>query len=350
MDNFASLYSIKKDNTRLVLEAIARSSSITKLEISEETSLSLMTVGKITSSLVEKGLIVHEKNISQKAGRRAEVYKVRHDWLIPMFEISSRVFKFYITDLKGKVIDKITYKSSNDPQYISNEFVSFLKKTLELLRERYKNKKALGIGVSIAGVYDAENDCIRSSMLNELASIKLMGNITKLFKNKNIVIENSNRLCAAGIIESLEDYKNITVSCLSLGDTIECTTCERGVYLSGSGNLAGRLGDIPYSPGVTYANFIKEAKDPDFVTDPALDLLKIAAVAYAPDVIYLCSDKFSFTPGAIKRLGSSLNTSMIWPKNPPELRYVHSTELESLSAIISRVIGNWLDDALKKDT
>ena len=66
MDNFASLYSIKKDNTRLVLEAIARSGSITKLDISEQTALSLMTVGKITSTLVETGIIVHEKNMSQK--------------------------------------------------------------------------------------------------------------------------------------------------------------------------------------------------------------------------------------------------------------------------------------------
>lgn len=349
MDNTASLYAIKKDNTRLVLEAIARKSSTTKLEISEETGLSLMTVGKIVSILVNTGIVVHEKNISQKAGRRAEVYRVRHDWLIPMFEISSRVFKFYITDLKGKVVDKITYRSSNDPQYISNEFVSFMKRTLELLRESYKNKKALGIGVSIAGVYDKETDTIRSSMLSELSSIKLMSNITKLFKNKNVVIENANRLCAAGIIEGIENYKDMTVSCLSIGDTIECTTCDHGVYLAGSGNLAGRLGDIPYSPGVTYANFIKNTYEPDFVQDPVLDLLRVVSVAYDPDIIYLCSDKFSFTPHTIKRLESALKTSMIWPSSSPELKYVHSTELESLDAVISRVIGMWLDETLKKN-
>ncbi len=350
MDNTTPLYSIKKDNTRLVLEAIARTSSTTKLEISEETGLSLMTVGKIVSILTTAGIVVHEKKISQKAGRRAEVYRVRHDWLIPMFEVSSRVFKFYITDLKGKVVDKMTYRTTSDPQYISNEFVSFMKRTLELLRESYKNKKALGIGVSVAGVYDKESDTIRSSMLSELSSIKLMSNITKLFRNKNVVIENANRLCAAGIIEGLESYKDRTISCLSVGDTIECTTCDHGVYLSGSGNLAGRLGDIPYSPGVTYANFIKDTYEPDFVQDSILDLLRIVSVAYDPDTIYLCSDKFSFTPPTIQRLESALKTSMIWPKKSPELKYVHSTELESLSAVISRVIENWLDETLKKST
>ncbi len=38
-----TLKSIKRENARKVLDAIARKSCITKLEISEETNLSLMT-------------------------------------------------------------------------------------------------------------------------------------------------------------------------------------------------------------------------------------------------------------------------------------------------------------------
>ena len=341
-----SLHSIKRENTLAVLEAIARKKHTTKLELSEETGLSLMTIGKIISILGANGIITHGKNVAQKAGRRAEVFSIRHDWLIPMFEISSHVFKFYITDLEGQVLDKVVCRVSNEPQYIANEFVVFMKKTLNLLQSGYKNKKALGIGVSVAGIYDKENDCIRSSMMPELSSIKLMHNINKLFKNKNIIIENANRLCAAGIIEGLREYKSKTITCLTVSDTIECTTCDKGTYITGNKNLAGRLGDIPYAQGVTYANFIRNAVDSSFVEDPALDLLKIAAVAYSPDIIYLCSDKFSFVPAAIKRIESSLHSSMIWPDTPPELKYVHSTELESLSAIISRVIEKWLDEIL----
>ena len=343
-----SLHSIKRENTRAILEAVARKKHITKLEISEATGLSLMTVGKIISVLGANGIILHSKNVRQKAGRRAEVYTIRHDWLIPMFEISSRTFKFYITDLEGNVLDKVTYKCNQEPQYIAVEFVEFLKKTLELLRDGYKNKKALGIGVSVAGIYDSENDCIRSSMMPELSSIKLMQNISKIFKHDNVVIENSSRLCAAGIIEAIEDYKDRTVSCLYVGDCIECTTCDKGYYISGSNNLAGRLGDIPYSPGVTYANFMRETKEADYVTDPVLDLLKIVSAAYSPDTIYICSSKFTFNPPAVKRLESSLHSGMLWPAPPPEVKFIHSTELESLSAIISRVIGNWLDKILER--
>ena len=343
-----SLHSIKCENTRSVLEAVARKKHITKLEISEITGLSLMTVGKIISVLGANGIILHSKSTSQKAGRRAEVFTIRHDWLIPMFEISSRIFKFYITDLEGNLLDKVTYKCNQEPQYISIEFVEFLKKTLALLKENYKNKKALGIGVSIAGIYDSENDCIRSSMMPELSSIKLMQNISKIFKHDNIVIENSSCLCAAGVIEAQEGYKERTISCLSVGDCIECTTCDKGYYIKGNGNLAGRLGDIPYSPGVTYANFMRITAEADYVEDPVLDLLKIISAAYSPDTIYICSSKFTFNPPAVKRLEASLHSGMLWPATPPAVKFIHSTELESMNAIISRIIGNWLDKILER--
>ena len=340
-----TLKSIKRENARLVLESIARTRHITKLQISEETGLSLMTVGKIVSMLGEAGIIVHGKNVAQKVGRRAEVLRIRYDWLIPVFEISSRNFKFYITDLEGNVLDKVEYRCSDEPKYIANEFLYFLKQTLELLKQRYKNKKALGVGVAIAGVYDAQKDCILSSMVPELSSLKLMQNIQKIFRQKNVVIDNANRLASIGIIERLESYQSRCVTCLTVGDGIECTTCDQGNYLQGSG-FAGRLGDLPYAPGYTYANFLREAVDTADVTDSVLELLKIVAAAYDPDTIYLCSNKFTFTPADTKRLANALHSGMLWPHGAPELISVHSVDLESMSGIISRVISNWLDSII----
>lgn len=65
-----TLKSIKRDNVKSVLEAIARKKHITKLEISKETGLSLVTVGKITNMLGAAGVLVHGKNINQTAAAR----------------------------------------------------------------------------------------------------------------------------------------------------------------------------------------------------------------------------------------------------------------------------------------
>ena len=337
---------IKRDHVNAVLEAIARKQHNTKQEISAQTGLSLVTVGKITNTLGEAGVLVHGKNAEQKIGRRAEVLRVRQDWAIPVYDLSGTSFRFYITSLDGEIIDKAEYKRSAGAQYVSADFVRFLKLTLQLLKRNYRNHKLPGVGVAIPGAYDAENDRIISTMMPEMGDLKLLRNLRKIFKNANIVIENANRLCAAGLIASLPDSKTRTITCIAFESSIECTTCDRGEYARGAHDLAGRLGDLPYVSGVTYTNFIHDALSTSVILDPALDIIRMAAIAYDPDDIYLCSSRFSFLPEEIERMQNRLNTSVGIGAFPPKLHAVYNPEMEAMSGIISRVISDWLDSMI----
>ena len=333
---------IKRDHVRVVLEAIARKKHITKQEIAALTGLSLVTVGKITDTLGEAGIIVHGKNVQQKVGRRAEVLRVRQDWAIPVYDLSGTTFRFYITSLDGKIIDKAEFPRSADAQYVSADFVRFLKLTLGLLRRNYRNHKLPGVGVAIPGAYDAENDRIISTMMPEMGDLKLLRNFRKIFKDADIVIDNASRLCAAGLIEALPDYKQRTITCISFGDSIECTTCDRGEYPRGAHNLAGRLGDLPYVSGVTYTNFMHDALSTSVILEPALEIIRTAAIAYDPEEIYICSNRFSFSPDEVLRMQNRLAASVGIGAYPPKLHAVYNPEMEAMSGIISRVIGNWL--------
>lgn len=337
---------IKRDHVRVVLEAIARKKHITKQEIAALTGLSLVTVGKITDTLGEAGIIVHGKNVQQKVGRRAEVLRVRQDWAIPVYDLSGTTFRFYITSLDGKIIDKAEFPRSADAQYVSADFVRFLKLTLGLLRRNYRNHKLPGVGVAIPGAYDAENDRIISTMMPEMGDLKLLRNFRKIFKDADIVIDNASRLCAAGLIEALPDYKQRTITCISFGDSIECTTCDRGEYPRGAHNLAGRLGDLPYVSGVTYTNFMHDALSTSVILEPALEIIRTAAIAYDPEEIYICSNRFSFSPDEVLRMQNRLAASVGIGAYPPKLHAVYNPEMEAMSGIISRVIGNWLDSMI----
>jgi hypothetical protein len=341
---------IKRDHVRVVLEAIARKKHITKQEIAALTGLSLVTVGKITDTLGEAGIIVHGKNVQQKVGRRAEVLRVRQDWAIPVYDLSGTTFRFYITSLDGKIIDKAEFPRSADAQYVSADFVRFLKLTLGLLRRNYRNHKLPGVGVAIPGAYDAENDRIISTMMPEMGDLKLLRNFRKIFKDADIVIDNASRLCAAGLIEALPDYKQRTITCISFGDSIECTTCDRGEYPRGAHNLAGRLGDLPYVSGVTYTNFMHDALSTSVILEPALEIIRTAAIAYDPEEIYICSNRFSFSPDEVLRMQNRLATSVGIGAYPPKLHAVYNPEMEAMSGIISRVIGNWLDSMIVPQT
>lgn len=341
---------IKRDHVRVVLEAIARKKHITKQEIAALTGLSLVTVGKITDTLGEAGIIVHGKNVQQKVGRRAEVLRVRQDWAIPVYDLSGTTFRFYITTLDGKIIDKAEFPRSADAQYVSADFVRFLKLTLALLRRNYRNHKLPGVGVAIPGAYDAENDRIISTMMPEMGDLKLLRNFRKIFKDADIVIDNASRLCAAGLIEALPDYKQRTITCISFGDSIECTTCDRGEYPRGAHNLAGRLGDLPYVSGVTYTNFMHDALSTSVILEPALEIIRTAAIAYDPEEIYICSNRFSFSPDEVLRMQNRLAASVGIGAYPPKLHAVYNPEMEAMSGIISRVIGNWLDSMIVPQT
>ena len=341
---------IKRDHVRVVLEAIARKKHITKQEIAALTGLSLVTVGKITDTLGEAGIIVHGKNVQQKVGRRAEVLRVRQDWAIPVYDLSGTTFRFYITSLDGKIIDKAEFPRSADAQYVSADFVRFLKLTLGLLRRNYRNHKLPGVGVAIPGAYDAENDRIISTMMPEMGDLKLLRNFRKIFKDADIVIDNASRLCAAGLIEALPDYKQRTITCISFGDSIECTTCDRGEYPRGAHNLAGRLGDLPYVSGVTYTNFMHDALSTSVILEPALEIIRTAAIAYDPEEIYICSNRFSFSPDEVLRMQNRLAASVGIGAYPPKLHAVYNPEMEAMSGIISRVIGNWLDSMIVPQT
>ena len=341
---------IKRDHVRVVLEAIARKKHITKQEIAALTGLSLVTVGKITDTLGEAGIIVHGKNVQQKVGRRAEVLRVRQDWAIPVYDLSGTTFRFYITSLDGKIIDKAEFPRSADAQYVSADFVRFLKLTLGLLRRNYRNHKLPGVGVAIPGAYDAENDRIISTMMPEMGDLKLLRNFRKIFKDADIVIDNASRLCAAGLIEALPDYKQRTITCISFGDSIECTTCDRGEYPRGAHNLAGRLGDLPYVSGVTYTNFMHDALSTSVILEPALVIIRTAAIAYDPEEIYICSNRFSFSPDEVLRMQNRLAASVGIGAYPPKLHAVYNPEMEAMSGIISRVIGNWLDSMIVPQT
>lgn len=341
---------IKRDHVRVVLEAIARKKHITKQEIAALTGLSLVTVGKITDTLGEAGIIVHGKNVQQKVGRRAEVLRVRQDWAIPVYDLSGTTFRFYITTLDGKIIDKAELPRSADAQYVSADFVRFLKLTLALLRRNYRNHKLPGVGVAIPGAYDAENDRIISTMMPEMGDLKLLRNFRKIFKDADIVIDNASRLCAAGLIEALPDYKQRTITCISFGDSIECTTCDRGEYPRGAHNLAGRLGDLPYVSGVTYTNFMHDALSTSVILEPALEIIRTAAIAYDPEEIYICSNRFSFSPDEVLRMQNRLAASVGIGAYPPKLHAVYNPEMEAMSGIISRVIGNCLDSMIVPQT
>ena len=337
-----SLHDIRLENMLAVFREIALGDKVTKKEIALATSLSLVTVGKITSALYYGGILQKRTEKRGDLGRPAEVFKLRTDAAVPIFDLSARTFRFALYTPAGEPIDEVRYAFPADPQFCPSAFVRFLQLTLRFLRDNHKQLRVLGVGVVISGVYDEENDRILSTMLPELRAVKPLQNIKKIFKTDNIFVENAARLSAESVFSSVEDRESKTLCAISVNDGVEVAAAEGGRFLRGASGLAGRLGDLPYGSVGTVADHIAGAADADAIEDVLLFLLKTATLAYDPDILFLLSSRFYLNEAQKDRLTSRLHAGLLWANKKPALAVCNTDLAERRQALCLRILNNWL--------
>lgn len=148
--------SIKKINTRNILNIIRKKGPISRSEIAEFLDLTPATISNITSELIDKKLIVEAECGDSSGGRKPIMLRIRTDYY--------RVIGIYIGSMKIKIIAadlmaNMKYKKEFD--YDSDEVT--LEKIHEILdaeireivkKYQAKGKKVVGIGIGIHGLVD----------------------------------------------------------------------------------------------------------------------------------------------------------------------------------------------------
>lgn len=86
MDEY-TLADIKKAGKRRIFEKIRENPGISRLEISNATSLSLMTVGKACDELLEKNIVTYERSCTANVGRKAKNINLNDDAYLAVLKI-----------------------------------------------------------------------------------------------------------------------------------------------------------------------------------------------------------------------------------------------------------------------
>ena len=112
MDEITSA-AVKAGHIRAVYGIISDKGRVSRLEISNATGLSLMTVGKITDALAEKKVIVYESAKTCGAGRKASVAGVRRDVYFAVFEVTEKNIFFDVYKCDGELICSVRGNESD---------------------------------------------------------------------------------------------------------------------------------------------------------------------------------------------------------------------------------------------
>ena len=137
-----SLGSIKRDSIRRVFACIKKKECVSRLEISKETGLSLMTVGKIADALADKSVITQQKGITGTVGRKASYISLNKDNFALILDLSAKAPSFAIVNVGGEVLYSEVFDTDGD-----TAIKSFFEKAKTYTDMNYLLDPCMGVGV-----------------------------------------------------------------------------------------------------------------------------------------------------------------------------------------------------------
>ncbi len=141
---------IRDINKQIVLNYVRDRSPISRAEIARETALQRSTVSAIVDDLQDAGLIEDIGTGDSTGGRKPTLLKLRIGTPVAIgVDVTPRQTTIALADLAGKVLEKETFPTSADMDFMTCRIISRIKK----ITETYPDAN-LEVGISIPGIAD----------------------------------------------------------------------------------------------------------------------------------------------------------------------------------------------------
>ncbi len=312
MSEKISQSSIKNENTLAIFKEIAASNGISRAEISANTGLSLMTVGKVADMLTKEGMITQIKPATGSAGRRAGMLAISEKHFILSLDLSTLKFRATVINLKLQAIDSIVYPY-NDSLFPEDNLIIFFRDTSTLLMKHLLNKKLLGTGICVPGEYDEKNDTIISPRLKQLCDIKISETMKKSIGFTPDRIMNSVTAAAISEISELPEDKRDCAINLNIDSGVCGCIVLKGKVL----NRPSDFESLICENGKTLAaNLFERAEniDEENLSHQIGSALCSLISVLCPDSVFISGTERNFTEWFSEMLSKELSTANCKPQ------------------------------------
>lgn len=141
---------IRDINKQIVLNYVRARSPISRAEIARETELQRSTVSSIVDDLQNVGLIEEIGSGKSTGGRKPRLLKLKTGTAVAIgVDVTPRETSIAVADLVGEVLDKKSFPTSSDADFMSRQIL----KGVSEFANKYKENE-LGVGISVPGVTD----------------------------------------------------------------------------------------------------------------------------------------------------------------------------------------------------
>ena len=246
-----TLNTIRSQNIKMVFDIIANQDKITRNEIAKLSNLSLMTVSNIVEHLDRFDLILHDsKEQTSMVGRKAELLSIKKgSKKFIIIDLTSLKFSFVVLNLDLAVhysFNKWRYQAKDSYQDNLGDFLSVIK---EYIHTTSFVSDIIGIGVSVPGPYDVNDDIVISKRIQALMEIRLKSSISSIILDNMLVdcdifIDEDVKFAALANMMRVPEYRNKTIYYAYIGEGVGGAISVNGNILRGASSFAGDMGQV----------------------------------------------------------------------------------------------------------
>jgi predicted NBD/HSP70 family sugar kinase len=230
---------VRKVNMNRVFRYICQKERVSKPEIATALGISVPTVLQLVNKLEEENLVFGVGECDSKGGRKAKAVGPN---LCAAYAIGLDITKnhigFVYTNLSKQVLEHIRiYKSFTDTEEYFKEVADTLK---EFIKEQHiPEDKIVGVGISIPGIVDGDNNRIEQSHVLNLHNFSCE-RFKKYIPYPTILINDAN---AAGRAEIDSERSRNNIVYLSLSNSVGGSVIMERIY-NGNNWRSGEFGHM----------------------------------------------------------------------------------------------------------
>jgi len=242
---------LKRTNRKVILNILRNSGEVSISELSKKVNLSKPTLMNIMNYYIKKGLVVitGKGSSTVEGGKRPNIFKINSSagYAIGMAIIANKLISI-ITDLKGKILEKISVDLKTDEKFSS---------VLEKINNSYKQlvnnngKKIIGIAVGTYGITNSDNGIVIFSphFPSWGGNIELKKKISEQLPNKTAVfIDNGVRFQAFAEKTFGAAKKEENIIAIQAGKGLAAGVIAENKIKRGKHYIIGEIGHMVINP------------------------------------------------------------------------------------------------------
>lgn len=214
---------IKENNEKKVFHYIyQKRENLSIADISNDLNISFPTIKTIINKFLKDNIVKEDLKLGTGAGRKAQYYSLENNFVYSIgISVHLRELKIVLGNERGDIIKETIIRENFLKNNLIEKIDEILEEFLLEINEEIE-KKLIGIGISVPGIVDKENNTIEitSSLRVPLNKIQ---DLSKKY-NKKILIDNEANLCAISekFLGLGKEFPNFII--LNIGDILSMST------------------------------------------------------------------------------------------------------------------------------